>query len=72
MTKTSLCWKFVTATLPLGTELMCDKAVESRKQNGLGALVKFKRTGLYALVRNGSVRMCDQTEARNFVRGWMA
>ena len=50
---------------------MCDKAVESRKLNGLGALVKFKRTGIYALVRNGSVRMCDQTEARNFVRGWM-
>lgn len=60
---------FFTRTIPASAELIYDLSVryDSRHVTIYGAFVRFRATGLYAIVSDCAVRMIPQREASIFV-----
>lgn len=69
MKKQKWSWKLTTLTIPQGAEVVCENAVSEDGITFGGALVRFKATGMFALVKAGTVQTCDQREAKKIAEG---
>lgn len=66
MKKLNYSWKFTTTIIPNDAEVVCENAVSADDTGIGGALVKFKSTGIYAIINAGVIKTCDQRAAQKF------
>ena len=64
MKKLNYSWKFTTNFIPDNAEVVCENAVSADDTGIGGALVKFKSTGLYAIINDVVIKTCDQHAAQ--------